>query len=293
MDEQDKLNTEVNDEHRRHWEGQGYLLLPQVLSPADTAQLLDRVDALLESCDKKQLFSQQTAAGSGGAPDEDLRTFKIASAINQTDALDSLIDHQSTFPWLLALIGPYLQILGTEVFVRLPGPGTEPLVEWHTDGGPALSRFLPSAGNPVLQMKVQFFLTDLSEFDKGNFMLVPGSHRRHFPDREFSFASPPAGAVQLRARAGDALLFPWSLWHAVAPNRSNCARKSITFRYGPTWSRPYDYERLPPEVLARMTSRRRRLCGDLGEGAHPSSFFYPDPAEQLRLMSDDEGAAPR
>jgi ectoine hydroxylase-related dioxygenase (phytanoyl-CoA dioxygenase family) len=287
------VNAEVTDEHLRHWEEQGYLLLPQVLSPADTTQLLDKVDALLLSCDKEQLFSQQNAAGSGGAPGEGLRTFKIAAAINQTDALDSLIDHPITFPWLLTLIGPYLQILGTEVFVRLPGEGLEPLVEWHTDGGPALSRFLPYAGNPVLQMKVQFFLTDLSELDNGNFMLVPGSHRRHFPDREFSFASPPEGAVQLRARAGDALLFPWSLWHAVAPNRSNCARKSITFRYGPMWSRPYDYEQLPTEVLARMTPRRRRLFGDLGEGVHPSSFFYPDPAEQLRLMSDDEDASPR
>jgi len=291
MDE-GELNTEVTDAQRRQWEEQGYLLLPQVLSPAETTQLLDKVDELLRSCDKQQLFSQQTGAGSG-APVEDLRTFKIAAAITQTDALDSLIDHPITFPWLLTLIGPYLQLLGTEVFVRLPSPGTEPLVEWHTDGGPAFSRFLPSAGNPVLQMKVQFFLTDLSGFDSGNFMLVPGSHRRHFPDREFSLASPPEGAVQLRAGAGDALLFPWSLWHAVAPNRTNCARKSITFRYGPMWSRPYDYERLPPEVLARMTGRRRRLCGDLGEGVHPSSFFYPDPAEQLRLMLDDEDAAPR
>jgi ectoine hydroxylase-related dioxygenase (phytanoyl-CoA dioxygenase family) len=283
-----KLNPAAVGEQRRHWEEHGYLLLPRVLSPVETTRLLGKVDAILESYDKAQLFSQQRAPGSGDAQREELQAFKIACAITETDALDSLTDHPATFHWLLTLLGPYLQILGTEIFVRRPGAGAEPLVEWHADGGPAMSGFLPSSGHPLLQMKVQFFLTDISDFDSGNFMLVPGSHRTPFPINEPPSASPPAGAVQLRVRAGDALLFPWSLWHAVAPNRSGRARKSVTLRYGPMWSRPYDYERLPPEVLARMTPRRRRLFGDMGDGAHPSSYFYPDPQEQLQLMLDDE-----
>jgi ectoine hydroxylase-related dioxygenase (phytanoyl-CoA dioxygenase family) len=273
----------LSDQQQQCWQEQGYLLLPQVLSPADATFFLDKVDGVLAACDKTQLFSQQSAAGSGAV--DEASTFKLANAITQTDALDSLIDHPSIFPWLLTFLGPYLQILGTEIFVRRPGPSMEPLVEWHVDGGPALSRFLPCPGNPLLQMKVQFFLTDISDLDSGNFMFVPGSHRRLFAEQTLS---PPDGAIQLRARAGDVLLFPWSLWHAVAPNRSAVARKSITFRYGPMWSRPYDYDRLPADVLARMTPRRRRLFGDLGEGAHPSSYFYPDPDEQLRLMLDQQ-----
>lgn len=270
--------------HRQHWQEQGYLFLPQVLSPAETNFFLEKVDAVLASCDKQQLFSQNAE---GAGPIDEASTFKLASALTQTDALDSLIDHPRVFPWLLTLVGPYLQILGTEIFVRRASPSSEPLVEWHADGGPALSNFLPCPGNPVLQMKVQFFLTDMSDLDSGNFMLVPGSHRVRFPDQKFSPAAPPAGAIQLRAKAGDALLFPWSLWHAVAPNHSARARQSITFRYGQMWSRPYDYERLPAEVLERLTPRRRRLCGDLGAGIHPSAYFYPDPDEQLRIMRGD------
>lgn len=279
MSVKNRVNPAVTPEQRQHWEEQGYLLLEQALSPAMTAQLLGRVNEVLEAYDRERLFSQQN-----GAAREQAQAFKIACAITETDALDILTDHPATFPWLLMLLGPYLQILGTEIFVRRPGPGSDPLIEWHTDGGPAMADFLPSHGNPILQMKAQFFLTDLSAFDRGNFMLVPGSHRTPFPDHE----PPTAGTIQIRARAGDVLLFPWSLWHAVAPNRSGHERKSVTIRYGPMWSRPYDYERLPPGVLARMTARRRRLFGDMGEGAHPSAHFYPDPQEHLRLMLDEE-----
>ena len=146
--------------------------------------------------------------------------------------------------------------------------------------------FRSRRGNPVLQMKAQFFLTDLSDDDCGNFMLVPGSHRVTLPPDRIESKETPDGAIQLRARAGDVLLFPWSLWHAVAPNHSGRIRKSITFRYGQLWSRPYDYERLPETVLGRMTPRRRRLFGDHGPNADPVSYFYPNEEEHLRLMTD-------
>jgi ectoine hydroxylase-related dioxygenase (phytanoyl-CoA dioxygenase family) len=274
--------SEVTDKQLRHWEKRGYLLLQQVLSVTEAGKLLSAVDAVLESANEAQMFLQQKSV-----PGKKIRAFKIAQAITQTEALDSLTDHPHIFPWLLKLIGPYLQILGTDILVRQPGPGAKALVDWHTDGGPSLSGFLPGGGNPILQLKVQFFLTDLTEPDTGNFMLVPGSHRAAFPEEELSSVSPPPGAIQIKARAGDAILFPWSLWHAVAPNRSRQARKSVAFRYGPMWSRPYDYEHLPSAILARMTPRRRRLFGDLGEATHPVSYFYPDPREQLQLMLND------
>lgn len=274
--------TAVTEKQLSCWERDGYLFLENVLSTTETASLLKAVDILLESAEQAHILSQQDTGPRGGT-----QAFKIAQAITLTSALDPLTDHPRIFPLLLTLVGPYLQILGTEIFVRLPGPAVEALVEWHTDGGPAMEGFLPRPGNPILQMKVQFFLTDLTGPDMGNFMLVPGSHRTTFADGEQFSLSPPAGAIQVMARAGDAILFPWSLWHAVAPNRSGNVRKSVTLRYGPMWSRPYDYDRLPAEVLARMTPRRRRLFGDLGEAAHPHSYYYPDTAEQLGLMLND------
>lgn len=263
----------ISPAQRRHWDKHGYLLIEQALSPSEVESLLSQVDTVLASRADRDFVSQGSAAA-----------FKIIQAISQTDALDPLTDHPAVFPILLALLGPWLQILGSEIFVRTSGSGHEPLVTWHTDGGPTLGAFLPRRGNPVLQMKAQFFLTDLRERDSGNFMLVPGSHKTTLPPDRIESKETPDGAIQLLARAGDVLLFPWSLWHAVAPNHSGRTRKSATFRYGQLWSRPYDYERLPEQVLARMTPRRRRLFGDLGANPDPVSYFYPDEEEHLRLI---------
>jgi len=265
----------ISAARRRHWDRRGYLLIEQALGPDEVAALLGAVDAVLASKADRDFVSQGSAAA-----------FKIVQAVSETEALDPLTDHPAVFPLLLALLGPWLQVLGSEIFVRTPGAGDEPLVTWHTDGGPTLGAFLPRRGNPVLQMKAQFFLTDLSDPDSGNFMLVPGSHRTAMPPARVESKEMPPGAIQLSARAGDVLLFPWSLWHAVAPNHSGRIRKSITFRYGQLWSRPYDYERLPPPVLARMTPRRRRLFGDQGPDPDPVSYFYPNEEEHLRLMRD-------
>lgn len=276
-----KRESAVTEKQLRSWERDGYLILENVLSTTETQKLLTAVDGVLETAGPARVFSQHQT------PSREAKAFKIAQAITLTPALDPLTDNPQIFPWLLKLIGPYLQVLGTEIFVRLPGPEDEALVDWHTDGGPAMEGLLPRPGNPILQMKVQIFLTDLSEPDSGNFMLVPGSHRTAFAGQEQFTLSPPVGAKQITARAGDAILFPWSLWHGVAPNQSGRVRKSITLRYGPMWSRPYDYDRLPADVLARMTPRRRRLFGHLGEEAYPHTYYYPDPAEQLGLMLDD------
>jgi ectoine hydroxylase-related dioxygenase (phytanoyl-CoA dioxygenase family) len=272
---------------RRLWEEQGFLVVSQALSSSEIAGILKAVDGALEA-KHGSVFSQQAAGVKRKS-----HAFKIATAITQTDSLDPLLDHPAVFDLLLEFVGPYLQVMGTEIFVRLHGAGAEPLVEWHCDGGPAMTGWLATPGHPVLQMKVQYFLTDLSQSDSGNFMCVPGSHLRPFPKKGFRAQSPPPGAIQIHARPGDAILFPFSLWHGVAPNRSGCTRKSVAIRYGPMWSRPYDYEHLPARVLARMTPRRRRLLGDLGKETHPSSYFYPDDAEHLRLMHNKGAAAGR
>ncbi|HEY0139416.1 MAG TPA: phytanoyl-CoA dioxygenase family protein [Thermoanaerobaculia bacterium] len=251
----------------QHWNDRGYLVVPAVLGAGEVQQLLVAIEEVLARRSSDHIVTQGNGA------------WKIAQAVAQTEGLDPLIDHPRVLPLLIELLGPFLQILGTEIFVREAGNGDEPLVPWHTDGGATLARFFPVSGTPVLQMKAQFFLTDLCDDDSGNFMLVPGSHRLPFVGESVR------DAVQLRARAGDLLLFPWSLWHAVAPNRSGRVRKSITFRYGQLWSRPYDYERLPPGVLARMTRRQRRLFGDLGADVPPSSYFYVDEAEQTRILA--------
>ena len=77
-------------------------------------------------------------------------------------------------------------------------------------------------------------------------------------------------------------IFPHNLWHSVAPNHGDSVRRSVTFRYGQMWCRPYDYEKAPAEVLARMPARRRRLLGDLGDDYIATDYYKPH--DQLEVM---------
>ncbi|HSS50384.1 MAG TPA: phytanoyl-CoA dioxygenase family protein [Thermoanaerobaculia bacterium] len=271
-----KTLKDLEPQQRRQWEDEGYLLIPGALST-------DEVGALLDAADRAVARSEDRCGqgAAGGAP----QVFKVVRAVEQEAALDLLIDHPATLPVLVALMGPSLQVLGTEIFVRLPAPGPERLLEWHKDGGPSLSRLLCQPEGPVLQLKIQYFLTDLTSPDSGNFQLVPGSHRRPFPADGKVPAEDLARAVQVLARPGDALIFPWALWHAVAPNHSGRVRKSVTLRWGQLFCRPYDFERLPAALLARWTPRQRRLFGELNAGQQPHDYYYSDEADQIRLLT--------
>ena len=160
------------------------------------------------------------------------------------------------------------------------------LMGFHTDAGPSLQRIHPHADSLPLQFKIKFFLTDLSEPDTANFMCVPGSHKKTYPENRLEKGVYPEGAIQVLAEAGDAVIFPWALWHGVGPNRTDRIRKSVTFRYGLMWCRPYDYDRLPSHVLDRMTPRQRRLFGDMGETFHPTDYYKPN--DQLEIICGDE-----
>lgn len=267
---------DLTPRQRRQWEDEGYLLIPGALSAGE-------VDALLGAADRALARSQGRV--DQGAAGGERQAFKVVRAVEQEAVLDLLIDHPATLPVLIGLLGPSLQVLGTEIFVRLPAPGREPLIEWHKDGGPSLSRLLCQPGCPVLQLKIQYFLTDLTSRDSGNFLLVPGSHRRPFPADGRVPAGDLARAVQVLARPGDALIFPWALWHAVAPNHSGRVRKSVTLRWGQLFCRPYDFERLPAALLARWTPRQRRLFGELSAGQQPHDYYYADETDLLRLLA--------
>ena len=103
---------------------------------------------------------------------------------------------------------------------------------------PSLQRIHPHPDSLPLQFKIQFFLTDLTEPNQGNFMCVPGSHRVAFPENGFQKGTYPEGAIQVLAEAGDAVIFPMGIVARCGPNQTERIRKSVTFRYGQMWVPP-------------------------------------------------------
>jgi phytanoyl-CoA hydroxylase len=268
---------------RDSYERNGYLIIKGALSSAETELVLDVIDATVSRLQMNGSFPARYMEGE--------YTVRIRNAIAQAPQLALLLDHAQIFPHILELIGPYLQLVGSEIFVRRAS--VQPLMRFHTDGGAALQQIAVDHAARALQLKVQYFLTDLSLPDCGNFLLVKGSHRRrpskslpgcYVPEANESFDSGalPPDSIQILAEPGDALIFPYSLWHAVAPNRSGRERKSVILRFGHLWHRPFDHGHVEEEVLRQLSPRQRRILGDLGPSPNPKEFYKPP--QQLELM---------
>ena len=256
----------------QQWVEDGYLHLKNIIPREEAAAYLDAANEVIDPYEKEKPRICEKGY------------YTIIQILERTSCLDPLMDHPSLFPLILDLMGPYLQIMGSQIYVQYPNKKDENLTAWHTDAGPSLRQVRVGSDSLPLNFKIQFFLTEIPTGNCANFMLVPGSHRREFPKDSAPRYDNPPGAVQLICQPGDCAIFPNTLWHSVAPNHSDTVRRSITFRYGQMWCRPYDYEKCPEKVLARMTPRRRRLMGDMGKNYTATDYFKPK--DQIEIIMD-------
>ncbi len=253
---------------RRSWDDFGILILRGALSEAEVSMLRQRLSPLL-----------------AGVREEGTHSTRIDNALQRTAALDRLLDHPSVLPWLVDLLGTRFALLGSEIYAR---HGSENQIhDLHMDGGPSLWNIILDPSSLCLTLKVQFFLTDLEASDNGNFLYVPGSHRRR-PEKvggeEVVFpSSAEKESVQLLAQAGDAVIFPWSLWHGVAPNRHGRTRESVILRFGQLWFRPNDHWGLDEKTRERLSPRQRRIAGVLPADAPPLAWYFPPDQDKIIL----------
>jgi ectoine hydroxylase-related dioxygenase (phytanoyl-CoA dioxygenase family) len=273
----------LTDAQQSAYDEQGYLHLREVFSAEEVERGLKVIDEL--SAARAPTIEEHASFLTFD------HTMRVRNAVAHTAGLDYFLDHPKLIGPLMTLLNGNIHVLGTDVIVR--AVRDEVLEPWHTDGGEYLQRYRLAAGSPNLQVKAQIFLTDVTQPNSGNFLLVPGSHREPPSRQTFLCEIPeldeptsrgelPPQAVQVMAKAGDVLLFPYSLWHAVAPNRTR-PRKTFIFRYGQLWHRPHDYLLQPPEVLNRMSPRLRRMFGGFGDKPHPSDFYKP--VDQQAVMA--------
>lgn len=284
----------LNDNQLNIWYKHGYLHLENILSKKEVIKLIQTVDQVIAIKERDANNVRNTGWAHGK------EYYNILHALDYTDGLDYLLDHPKTFDIVLFLMGPYIQVMSCDIFVRAPNKSTSDIGRFHTDGGPSIQRILPTPGNLPLQFKLQFFLTDLLVENAGNFTLIPGSHLKHVNyHHKFCYiphlnqyvekGEMPPEAIQLKVKAGDVLIHPWSLWHAVSPNKTQTIRKSISIRYGQMWLRPY-YQKISSDILNRISLRQKRLLGEFGTNANVDVTYRP-PDDQVSLLMGDKASS--
>lgn len=268
------------------WHNNGYLLLKKVLNPEQVAKLRIAVDDVVQVHEGQD--GQSNTSGYHGK-----EYYNIHNPLDYTTELDYLLDYQDTFDIVLQLMGPYIKVMGCHVFVRHPSDAKHSNIgKFHTDSGPSLQQQIPDPENPALQLKFQYFLTDIQQDNASNFIAIPGSHRVRVKDQNIFCLLPecnqyleqgrlPPDAIQLKVEAGDVLIHALTLWHAVAPNFSQQSRKSISIRYGQMWFQSYHFG-LDEQRMQRLSKRQQRLLGCLTE--ERGDVYYRPPADHLDII---------
>ncbi len=286
----------MTEQQRRDFDERGFILLENFFTSAELERLLAAIDEV----------AGRVRTAKGLRSDE---PFALRNALTQHEAFLDLIDHPRMLPLVVDAIGWNIQIRTTHLDYRPPYPegldagelgrgsgadhtaGYKNLV-WHPDlAGPYLFE-APSRDGllPFMEIKVGYYLSDLSARNSGAICLVPGSHLRKPQElRDMDFRVPADQFIELNVPANTAMLWRTQVWHCVTPNLSDRVRKVFYVGYHYRWLRPTDYIQQDEELLARSSPIRRQLLGGLPPGVDPLGGD-PDfePSSRYWLLKDTE-----
>ena len=251
----------------------GYLLIEQALSQDEVAALNAGIDAILP------LKRGEWCGYVHGHAYSDNDGLNLQQIYEGGEPFERLIDHPSWIDKVKHFVGREgtfdhhpSPLFIDENFANLRGPGEA--IGLHSGGHYGIKRtqFRYYNGRFMCgQINILMALTDIGP-DDGGTMVIPGSHKSHFPhpqlERHSIGGEKPSvdnvlGAVEIYMKAGDALLFVDAIGHGSAERINPGERRVIVYRYGPGWGNFRHGYQPSPELVARLTPERRRFVQPL------------------------------
>lgn len=267
---------------RDRFERDGYLIVPSVLSAAETARYRSAV--------------QRTYDASPAAATRD--ALHLLSAVTHCPELVTLVDHPATFGLIWSLLGWNVHVYHSHIDVHPTVADGAPFRwRWHQDGG-RQNRELEGDPRPRLSVKVAYWLSDVSVPGRGNLMVVPGSHTVNRlpgpPDPSVEWPQPD-GAIELLLSPGDALVMDRRLWHARSDNRSDVTRAVVFFGYSYRWITMRDVVAGLPEQpwFAQLSAVQRQLLGHVDDDSGDHAWGLVPDAVPVHAALRERGIDPR
>lgn len=247
-------------EQLKHYQEEGYLLLPEWFSPQEAALMQAQLPAVAAN-DAIETVLQ-----------EDNKTFRASVGVHNTNKFfQDLIRH----PRLLEL---GRQILKNDVFIRRSSIVWKPAFSggawsWHQDSSYGdITKSLPSS----MSVKIVVFLNEVNEFN-GPMYLIRGSHKEGVFERVFSFKEMPVldtyrpypntistetitrlvqnkGIIAPKGLAGSVLLFNTDTLHSSPPNNSPFDRQLFHLNYTSSECLANFKGKAQPEFIAECNS---------------------------------------
>jgi phytanoyl-CoA hydroxylase len=228
-------------ERKAFYEETGYLIAPELLQPAEVAELRLALDQVLAEATGLQAsnskFALSAPAGGGG------RRYvkRVFDPIARHDAFKKLVSHPGILDVVEELIGPDITLQQTKL--NLKPPAEDARFEWHQD-----YPFFPHTNFDLVAVMV--FLDDTDETN-GCLRVIPGSHKLGPLEHDFSPDGQAYGTevrdksvfadesrwVSLVVPAGSLGLHHSCTLHSSGANHSDRPRSSLIFEYRATDAR--------------------------------------------------------
>jgi len=232
----------------------GFIVLPDVLSSSEINEYILAIDKIAA---KSKTFI-------GGY-------LRESNIIEKDLIFADLINHSTTFSYVQALLYGYPRLMSTEAIIRPNSNLKDDPVRWHEDGPNSPSYRQLSFPAPTIQVKVGYFLNDILSDDSGNLVVLPGSHLLpNGPPTHLATSESVPNAVQLKVKAGSAVIFHSALWHCVQPNDQEISRYSIYIGYCLPWMAPFDRSASSITLRSLLKKEQRELLMDF---ENPSSNY--------------------
>ena len=247
----------------------GYLILSAALSSTEVKTLNAKIDTLLP------LNPGEWRGYIHGQNYNDNDGLNLQQIYEGGDPFEKLIDHPIWIEKIKHFVGGegtfdynHGPLFIDECFANLRGPGVA--IGVHSGGHFSSKRnqFRFRNGRFMVgQVNLLIALTDIGPGD-GATMVIPGSHKSNFPHPaygrhrmggESASVDGVEGAIEVSLNAGDVLLFTDTLAHGSAERTNLGERRSIVYRYGPSWGYFRHVYEVSPEPLQRLTPERRQI----------------------------------
>ncbi len=240
----------LTEEQRLFSEANGYLVVPNALSP-------DELETLRTAADRAEETWRADTSRPGWRRDN---IEQIQSIIEYGDEFVQLAAHRAIFPVMRQLLGDDVTLLFSDYFISPPRkPST---IHWHRD-----ARIL-GPYHPRSQMFAKAFvlLSDVAP-DGGSTALIPGTHKFEedwtFPTTEDPGDMP--GHVKMAFPAGTIWFMHGRTYHAALPNASDATRRLLIYSYGHLWMKPWQGYEPSPELQARAEGPIMRQLLHVGD----------------------------
>ena len=248
----DWLEHRLTPDEREFFSANGYLIVENAIGAAALPGLIaavDRVDG--------RVRTEETQG----------KLLSVPNIVHEDPGFVDLMDNRTTFPKVWGILGWNIYLYHSHLDVTPPADAAALRwrVAWHQDSM-RVNDEIESQPRPRLSLKIGYYLTDASQPERGNTLIVPGSHLWDEIDCPADGVSNPQGAMPLCVQAGAAVLIDRRIWHSRSPNVWNQTRKVIWYGYGYRWLRPKD-EMTVAHLYPQLDPIRRQILGD-GQSAN-------------------------